>query len=124
MRQAMQSGSMAAYRKRWRSRSCSMGGPLMFNVAFLLAGVLVIAGCVTEPPPAMPTATISPTPAVREPTHTPTATTPPTTVVREPTRAPTWTAWPKPPTADPRIAELRAWYRALGEAGPIRGVSR
>ena len=31
--------------------------------------------------------------------------------------------WPKPPTADLRVAELKAWYRALGEAGPVRGVS-
>ena len=95
----------------------------MFKVAFLLAGVLAIAGCVTEPPPATPTATIPPTLAVRDPTREPTATTLPTTAIREPTRAPTWTAWPKPPTADPRIAELKAWYRALGEAGPIRGLS-
>ena len=78
----------------------------MFRIASLLAGVLVIAGCATEPLLVTPTATISPTPAIREPT-----------------RPPTWTAWPKPPTADPRVAELKAWYRALGEAGPIRGVS-
>ena len=48
------------HRKNLRSRSSSTGGPLMFKVAFLLAGVLAIAGCVTEPPPATPTATIPP----------------------------------------------------------------
>ena len=78
----------------------------MFRIAFLLAGVLVMAGCSTEPLPVTPTATISPTPAIREPTW-----------------PPTWTAWPKPTEPDPRVAELKAWYRALGEAGPIRGVS-
>ena len=67
---------------------------------------LAIAGCATEPPPATPTILV-----------------PPPRAVEEPTRAPTWTAWPEPTEADPRIAELKAWYRALGETGPVRGVS-
>ena len=67
---------------------------------------LAIAGCATEPPPATPTILV-----------------PPPRAVEEPTRAPTWTAWPEPTEADPSMAELNAWYRALGEAGPVRGVS-
>ena len=73
----------------------------MFKVAFLLAGVLAIAGCVTEPPPA-----------------TPTVTTPPTMAVREPTRAPTWTAWPKPPMAGLGERNLRIEIALL----PLRGA--
>ena len=89
-----------------RSRSFSVGGSLMFRIAFLLAGALVIAACAAEPPLATPTATLPPTPAVREPT-----------------RAPTWTAWPESTEVDSSMAELKAWYRALGEAGPVRGLS-
>ena len=94
------------HRKHLRSRYLSVGRALMFRIAFLLAGVLVIAACAAEPPLATPTATLLPTPTVREPT-----------------RAPTWTAWPEPTEVDPRVAELKAWYRALGEAGPVRGFA-
>ena len=113
---------MAEPRQQWRemqsgslvtpSKACTVAPfswlrvSLKAELAALLAGVLVIAGCAAEPPLATPTATIPPTPAVREPT-----------------RAPTWTAWPEPTEVDPRVAKLKAWYRALGESGPFRGLS-
>ena len=78
----------------------------MFKMASLLASVLAIAGCVTDLPPSTPTIEVASS-----------------RVVEEPTPAPTWTAWPKTSTPDPRVAELKAWYRALGETGPVRGVS-
>ena len=104
----MQSGSMATTGKACAVASLGwLGDSLKVKLAFLIVGALVIAGCATEPPPAAPTIRM-----------------PPPRAVEDPTRAPTWTAWPKPTKADPRIAELKAWYRALGEAGPFRGVAR
>ena len=91
------------------SRSCFfrlVGRLLKIKLAALIVGVLVMAGCVTEPPPTTP-ADLAP--SLR--------------AVEEPTRAPTWTAWPKPTKVEPRVAELKEWYRALGKAGPVRGVS-
>ena len=84
-----------------------LGAALRLRAVLLAFWVLAAVGCSTEPPPAAPTILV-----------------PPPSAVEEPTRAPTWTAWPKPTEADPRIAELKEWYRALGEAGPVRGVSR
>ena len=84
-----------------------LGTALRLRAVLLTFWVLAAVGCSTEPPPAAPTILVSPPSAVEEPT-----------------RAPTWTAWPKPTEADHRIAELKEWYRALGEAGPVRGVSR
>ena len=84
-----------------------LGAALRLRAVLLAFWVLAAVGCSTEPLPAAPTILV-----------------PPPSAVEEPTRAPTWTAWPKPTEADPRIAELKEWYRALGEAGPVRGVSR
>ena len=87
--------------------SARLGAALRLRAVLLAFWVLAAVGCSTEPPPAAPTILVSPPSAVEEPT-----------------RAPTWTAWPKPTEADPRIAELKEWHRALGEAVPVRGVSR
>lgn len=83
-----------------------LGAALPLRAVLPTLCALAIAGCATEPPPATPTILV-----------------PPPRAVEEPTRPPTWTAWPKPTEADPSMAELKAWYRALGEAGPVRGVS-
>ena len=83
-----------------------LGSVPHLKAVLLTLCALAIAGCATEPPPATPTILV-----------------PPPRAVEEPTRPPTWTAWPKPTEADPSMAELNAWYRALGEAGPVRGVS-
>ena len=79
---------------------------MKIKLAALVVGVLVMAGCVTEPPPTTPADLV---PSLR--------------AVEEPTRAPTWTAWPKPTEVESRVAELKAWYRALGKTGQVRGVS-
>ena len=84
-----------------------LGAALRLRAVLLAFWVLAATGCSTGPPPAAPTILV-----------------PPPSAVEEPTRASTWTARPKPTEADPRIAELKAWYRALGEAGPVRGLSR
>ena len=103
----MQSGSMTTTGTSSRSCFFRLVGRLLKNkLAALIVGVLVMAGCVTEPPPTTP-ADLAP--SLR--------------AVEEPTRAPTWTAWPKPTEVEPGVAELKAWYRALGKAGPVRGVS-
>ena len=84
-----------------------LGAALRLRAVLLAFWVLAATGCSTGPPPAAPTILV-----------------PPPSAVEEPTRAPTWTAWPKPTEADPRIAELKEWYRVLGKGGPVRGVSR